>query len=343
MIADPRTAAYRSLPLTFHGLVVENTNRCNAKCAMCYQSSGPNGSDNWGAFRLNTDVIKRAMKEALSIPAMNPRFHLAGGEAFIHANDCYELISHAQSCGYLHVTTTSNCYWASTEKKAQNIANNLKNCGLTQIEISWDYWHMPFISTSCIENAIRACKENEIYVNLRILTTKEHGPRESLSVLEPSVLALVSEISSGPVFPTGRAAKKIPKEDIYYGRNLSGVCHSILHLTVNAKGNVSPCCAGADQTDGLAFGNINSEGILDIYQRMNSDPMLRILVFYGVGALVNLLEEKESICQKDYANICHLCWDIFSDPSRVVQIKDHFRSLEKEQLKLLSSMVEGGS
>lgn len=339
-VTDSRSAAFRLLPLTFHGLVVESTNRCNAKCAMCYQSSGPTGSDDWGAFRLNIDAIKRAMLEVLSIPAVQPRFHLAGGEAFIHAKDCYELFAYARTCGYSSITTTSNCYWAATPEKADTVAITLKECGLTQIEISWDYWHQPYIESRCIDNAILACRRQDIYVNLRILTTKEHGPRESLSVLAPAALSAVSEISSGPVFPTGRAAKKLHKEEFHYGQNLSGACHSVLHLTVNAKGNVYPCCAGADQTDALAFGNILREGITSIYQRMNNDPLLRVLVFYGIGAFVPLLDERDSFKEKDYSNICHLCWDIFSNPTRVAQIKEHFRVIEERQKSYLLSRVQ---
>jgi hypothetical protein len=340
LLTDSRTAAYRLLPLTFHGLVVESTNRCNAKCAMCYQSSGPNGSDDWGAFRLSIGAIKRAIEEARSIPALHPRFHLAGGEAFIHARDCYELFSHARASGYLHVTTTSNCYWASTPDKARRVAAMLKESGLTQIEISWDCWHTPYIAPSCIDNAIRACSEKGIYVNLRILTTKAHGPREALSLIDPSALTCVSEISSGPVFPTGRAAKQLPKDDFHYGRNLSGACHSVLHLTINAKGHVYPCCAGADQTDALSFGSILREGICSIYEKMNGDPLLRVLVFYGVGALVPALDDP--IDEEQYSNICHLCWDIFSSPARVAQVKNHFRALEGEQERLLRALLPRG-
>lgn len=342
MLTESRTAAYRLLPLTFHGLVVESTNRCNAKCAMCYQSSGPSGSDDWGAFRLSIGAIKRAMTEARSIPALHPRFHLAGGEAFIHARDCYDLFSHAKEVGYSHITTTSNCFWASTTDRAKHVAETLKKSGLTQIEISWDFWHTPYIASTCIENAIRACNENHIYVNLRILTTRDHGLREALALIDASALSCVSEISSGPVFPTGRAAKQLPKDKFFYGGGLSGACHSILHLTINAKGGVYPCCAGADQTDALSFGNVLDEGIGSIYEKMNSDPLLRVLVFFGVGALVPAIDELKSIDEKKYASICHLCWEIFSNPARASEVRSRFRALENEHEQLLYALIQNG-
>ena len=343
MLDDPRTAAFRHLPLTFRGLVIETTNRCNAKCAMCYQSSGPHGSDEWGAFRLNIDTVRRAMVDALAIPGLRPRFHLAGGEAFIYAKDCLELISHAQRCDYKSITATSNCFWAQSRSRADKISTDLKDAGLTQMEVSWDHWHKPYIKSKCIDNAILALRARGIYVNLRILTSKKHGLREALSSLSLTALAEVSEVSSGPVFPTGRASKKIDKDEFHYGQGLAGACHSVLHLTINARGDVYPCCAGADQTDSLAFGNISKESLSSIYEKMNNDSMLRVLVFYGIGALVPLLEEKHTIREEEYTNICHLCWEIFSNPQRASRIREHFQTLERRQEAQLISYIEGGN
>ena len=343
MLGDFRTFAFHHLPLTFRGLVVESTNRCNARCAMCYQSSGPNGSDDWGTSRLNIDAVRRAMAEALTIPELHPRFHLAGGEAFIYTKDCLEIVSYAQRCGYKSITATSNCFWASNRTRADKISMELKNAGLTQMEVSWDHWHKPYIKPKCIDNAILSLRACGIYVNLRVLTSKTHGLLEALSSISLPALEEVSEISSGPVFPTGRASKEIDKDEFHYGQGLSGACHSVLHLTINARGDVYPCCAGADQTDSLAYGNIAHENIYSIYDRMNNDPLLRVLVFYGVGAFVPLLEEKHLIREENYTNICHLCWDIFSNPERVLKIKKHFEILEHRQEVHLMSCIKAGS
>lgn len=341
MLEDSRTAAFNLLPLTFHGLVIESTNRCNAKCAMCYQSSGPKGSDDWGRFRLDSNAIKRAARSALTIPSIHPRFHLAGGEAFIYSNECFELISFARDCGYKYITATSNCFWAQNSAKAKKFSSTLSKCGLTQMEVSWDFWHMPFIDPKCIDNAILALSDHGIYVNLRVLTTIDHGTREALASLSQASISALSEISSGPVFPTGRAAKEIARDEFHYSHDLSGSCHSVLHLTVNARGDVYPCCAGADQTDALSYGNIACEDISTIYERMNSDPLLRVLVFFGVGALAPLIAAEHPVREENYASICHLCWDIFSSPILAAKVKDHFQNMAKRhELDLIRLISE---
>ncbi|EJV0606201.1 hypothetical protein CGI74_05935 [Vibrio parahaemolyticus] len=338
---DNRTAAFQLLPIVFNGLVVESTNRCNAKCSMCYQSSGPNGSDMVGLKRLDIVFIKKAMKEAKEIPALEPRFHLAGGESFLHFSECIDLFIYARELGYENITATSNCYWATRMSKARSYARRLKESGLSQLEISWDFWHLPYIEQRAIENAIVACREQGIYVNLRVLTSKSNSLSDALSLINDSALDLVSEISCGPVFNTGRATLEINEDEFLSGGGAGGNCHSVLNLTVNPMGNVSPCCAGADQTNNLSFGNIKLESMLDIYNKMNSSSFLRTLVFYGVGAFVPILERSEIKMGRDYQNICHLCWNIFSDDNKSLIVKSYFKKLDLDiQSRVISTISD---
>lgn len=320
--------SYDQLPLTFSGLVIENTSRCNAACSMCYQAAGPNGSDFIGKQQLTNEVVKRALDDALKIETLTRRFHLAGGEAFLKPQDCFELIDYARSVGYLCRSATSNCYWATKLEKARTFASDLKDSGLTHLEISWDIWHKPFIKAEAINHAIAACSEVGIHTNLRILTTKSHSIHEALSSLDPTALDLANEVTSGPVFKTGKAAKTIDSQDFYGGGALGASCHSVLNLTVNAKGDVYPCCAGADQTESLAFGNINQRSISDIFKDMDRSALLRTLVFSGVGAFIPILEDAGVIFEEKHRNICHMCWDIFSVPSYANIIFNHFQKIQ---------------
>ncbi|MEO1145911.1 MAG: radical SAM protein [Cyanobacteria bacterium J06638_22] len=334
-----RTAAFQLLPITFNGLVIENTNRCNAKCSMCYQSSGPHGSDIFGKHHLKNSVIKKAMKDAQNISALESRFHLAGGESFLEPESCFELFEYAKFCGYKKITTTTNCYWGYKLDSAKSFAKRMKISGVTQIEISWDIWHLPYIKPDSVNNAIIACSEQGIYTNLRVLATKSHSIEEALLLLSSDALNLVDEISTGAVFRTGRAKVELDAGDFFSGTGEGGNCHSVLHLTVNARGDVYPCCAGADQTDSLSFGNIHNESISNIYSVMNNSRLLRTLVFQGVGAFVPILEAHGFILDQSFGNICNLCWNIFSNAEYSKIIKDHFKDLDEiANNKLLSAL-----
>jgi len=224
------TSLYRHMPISFNGIVIENTSRCNAACSMCYQAAGPKGSDIIGKHSLNNVVIKKALEEALGISVLTKRFHLAGGEAFLNKENCLELIEFATKIGYSYRTATSNCYWAKKLIYAKQFAHKLKESGLSSLEISWDEWHRPFIDPMTINNAIIACHSAGINVNLRILTTKSCSIDSALSTLDSTAIDLVDEISTGPVFKTGRAKSTIGSEDFYESSALGASCHSVLNL-----------------------------------------------------------------------------------------------------------------
>jgi len=335
-IADLETwwGFLETMPMRYNGLVVETTNRCNAKCGMCYQSAGPRGSDVLGRATIQIEVLERCIREAVKIPTLTPRFHLAGGEAFIHLNECFHLFRMAADCGYLDITGTTNAYWGNSTSRATEVATQLRECGCTSMEISWDYWHMPFISAKAVSNALLACRDAGVDTNLRVLTTRSHGLAEALGALDPIAMAGANRISSGPVFPTGRAAKTIPREDIHASKSgIGGACHATLNLTVNSFGEVFPCCAGFDQTKSYLFGNIHSESIVTIAERINSDPIARTIVFGGVSSLLPILKRAGIDLGDNYSNICHLCWTIFSSDKSVAALRAHVEARRQSALE----------
>ena len=339
-----QAAALSLMPMTFHSLVVENTSVCNAKCAMCYQSAGPKGSDTWGRSSLPVAELERVLREAATVETLGRRFHLAGGEAFVRPNDCITLFSAARDAGYVDVSTTTNAYWGRVRDKAFGMCSRLREAGLTRMEISWDFWHQPYVSGDTVSNVLEACAEYGISTALRVLTTKSHSVAEALSAIRKSSLDCASEIFTCPVFPIGRAAVEIDRDDIYFTGDITGSCHSTLNLTVNAWGNVYPCCAGADQTDWLSFGNVRERAIDEIAADMNRSLLLRTLVFRGPRAFIPILEQAGFDVGRDYSNICHLCFSVFSVEEYARAIKAFFEEIETEAItNVVRSVSNGGS
>lgn len=337
--AVAKLAILQDMPIFYAGLVVENTTRCNAKCAMCYQSAGPKGSDGWGSQSLTTAEIKRLIVEASEIETLYPRFHLSGGEAFIDIDGCIELFTEARRAGFLDITTTTNAYWARKPARAREVCDRLRAAGVTSMEISWDYWHQPYVPGEAVSNCLEACDEFEIETNLRILCTKSHSYTEALSFLRPDALARASRISGGPVFATGRAAKTIPAEDFHRQNNIEGNCHSVLNLTVNARGNVYPCCAGLDQTD-YVFGNVREDSLVTIAERLNRSPVIRTVVFAGIASLVPLLERAGIDVGREYNGICHMCWSIFSNPDCIRALDAEIEAATRRALRRAIERLE---
>lgn len=331
---------YRSMPMRFNGLVIETTNRCNARCGMCYQSSGPKGSDVLGKASLERGALTRCIEEAIRIPTLVPRFHLAGGEAFMRFEDCIHYFEVARKVGYLDITATTNAFWALDRFEAFRKAGALSEAGVTSLELSWDWWHKPYINPVAIANCLDVCSEVGIETNLRVLTTKSHDLHEALADIPEGSLARAHRITTGPVFATGRAAQTIPFEDVHCSPSgIEGTCHAVLNLTVNSFGDVFPCCAGFDQTREYVVGNIRASSILAIAEQMNRDPIIRRLVFLGASALLPILREAGFQVGVNFQNICHLCWTIFSNPAHVVALKQHADDVSLRQIGALIGLL----
>lgn len=329
---NTRAAVFQFMPISFQSLVIESTSQCNARCAMCYQSAGPKGSDTRGISTISLDDIKILIHDGMDIKTLNKNFHLSGGEAFLNVDDCVEVFDTARKEGYTVLSTTTNAYWAESLDSAKEICSRLRNAGLTQMEVSWDFWHQPYISANAVSNSLVACSELNIRTVLRLLTSKSHPVAEALKSLRRSSLSHASEIYSTPVYPVGRSSWMIDRDEIYNAGDLSETCNSILNLTINPWGNVYPCCAGSEETDWLSFGNIKERSIIDISEYMNSSLMLRTLVFLGVGVLVSILEKAGITLDNRYSNICHLCFEIFSKPEHAEIIYQYFENLEKNAI-----------
>jgi hypothetical protein len=318
-------------PLTFDGLVVETTSRCNAACGMCYQGAGAHGSDYIGDHALAVPEIQKVIAEASLIPSLRPRFHISGGETFIKVKDAVNVLKSAQIAGFTDISATTNAYWAADCFKAKAFAAVLRQSGLNRLEISWDIWHEPFISPGAVNNCIRACHAAGIATNLRLLTTADHSAQEALDLLDYGALDLVTVVSSGPVFAVGRGAD-LPRETLL-PLDDSGSCHTALHLTVNARGDVFPCCAGFDQSGAALFGNVRDTPIWQIAEAMNHSLLLRFVVFEGISSLRPILEAcGVTDLDPSYTGICHMCWDIFSRPERVALLVRHFDALQSRAL-----------
>lgn len=301
--------------MKFNAIVFEVTSRCNARCKMCYQAAGPKGSKYTGDSDLNIDDIKSVLSQAIKLDFMPKRVHFGGGEGFIDEELMFSCIEYSKSVGYEEITAVSNCFWGTTNERADAISKKLFSLGLTQMEISWDVWHAPFIKSNKIENAIKALHKAGVKTNLRLLTTKSVKASESVMLFNKDIFNYVDEISVSNVIPTGQAMDEFDSSDIYDGSSLDLGCRTNLNFTINPLGNVAPCCSGADQTESLVFGNVRKNTIKEIHENMEKSLLLNHLVFNGSSQFLEILEKKGVFLgnKTDMKGPCHACWKIFSD------------------------------
>ena len=325
--------------LLFNTLVLETIDRCNARCAMCYQAAGPKGSDIRGDGRLSLDVTKRVIDEAAQLPELaGDRVHLSGGESFLHYKEVLEIFRHSKSKGFRNIGATTNAYWALNDAAAYRKCMELAEAGATYFEVSIDFWHLPYVSLDRVRCLLRAMRRAGLRPTLRTLTSRSHHLDELLSNFPDEDLLQVI-IGNGRVQPVGRGAATIPNSEVYYGNGVQGCCDLQLNLTVTPNGNVYPCCAGADMTDSLSCGNVHRHSLPDIVLNMRTDQVIREIIHGGTGQLIPIIQQLGfgDRLLPQYSGICHLCWDVFKDDELADALREHFQD---KQFEMLAGLVE---
>jgi hypothetical protein len=337
-------------PLGFNALVVERTSRCNARCSICYQGSSPEGKEQKGDHAprggqdLAPELIRRALLEGSHLDCLNKRFHLAGGEAFLDAELCRALFAYAHSLGYYDITTTTNGFWGKSLRRARTLTRRMREAGVTNLELSTDHWHAPFVKPATINHCLQACLESGIAVNLRLLATQEHTHAATLATLDPDLLNHTARVTCGPVFAVGRASEQLSADD-FFRRGAEGRCFAVLNLAIIPNGDIFPCCAGMDHTDGLLFGNIATHALAQAVHNINHSPLFRVVSYAGVARFLKPLQELGYPMQasEEYGNMCDLCSTIFSNHQMVQDLTRYNAQMETEQLRMAIEYLQHSS
>jgi uncharacterized Fe-S cluster-containing radical SAM superfamily protein len=312
--------------LKFHSLVLETTDRCNAKCAMCYQAAGPGGSDLRGDGYLPLDIALRVVEEAVDLPELvGSRIHLSGGESFLNLDDLCQIFAKAAELGFVDIGATTNAFWAITPSRAMKLCERLHEVGVTYLEVSIDYWHSPYVKFDRVHHLLAAMRRTGLRPILRLLSTRSHRMDEILAEFSAAELLHV-QLANSRVQLVGRAATEIPADEVHYGRGVEGCCEQLLNLTIGPSGDVFPCCAGADMTKAMSSGNVCRESLADAVFKMKTDFMIRSVIHGGAGQLIEVAQSLGfgDKVDKKYQSICHLCWDVFHDDELADAIRKYY-------------------
>jgi hypothetical protein len=222
----------------------------------------------------------------------------------------------ASSVMLLLNTLVTNGWWGQTPEKARALVRELKDAGVTDVELSADAMHQQFIRRSCIGNVLRAAREAGIAIVLRVCTTRKHKAHRVLSLLPEEDRTGIS-VAMSKATPLGRAREAIPFEDMWLDPGLpAGACHEVLSLTVVPNGDVFPCCAGSELCPSLCIGNVFRQSLEEMMAQLSDNQLVGTLVHRGPAYLAGMIHEAglgHKLGDK-YANYCHLCNDIFTDP-----------------------------
>ena len=289
---------------------------------------------------MSVDQVKEIVSDASRVPNLVKRCHVGGGEATVFWNEMLEILQHAHKCGFTNSIVT-NGWWAKSPEKAMLKVRALSEAGVANIELSVDAMHQDYISIAPILHLIRAAKELDVGVTLRVCTTRSRRADAVLNEFPSEDQGGVT-IAISRVAPVGRAAEAIPRSDLFLDEGLpAGTCSTMLNLTVTPNGDVFPCCAGSETCGSLRLGNALDQPLTKVVESVQANLFVRTLVHAGPAYFATLLDEVElqDRLGSEYSNICHLCNELCSDDELSSAIEERLGSRIREMLPTLVERV----
>ncbi len=291
------------------------TYRCPARCACCYVFSGPDAY----SPEMSTEMALSCWRGVRRLAGDAGQVHLTGGEPFICYSRLCEILRQAQreNLGGLQKIET-NAYWCTDAGLVRERMAELKEIGLTKLQISTDVYHQQYIPIENVrmaaEIATEVLGEKRVQIRWRDFFNNPHKvvdlpPNEQAQSFRDAFV-------QHPERMLGRAAVELvsllPPKD--YDEIADSVCSWGLlgagHVHIDGSGHIfiGTCI-------GIIAGDIASGSIVQLDQfwrdfDIRRHPVLSILAERGPAGLVEVAREADFMPNRTYASKCHLCFEV---------------------------------
>jgi hypothetical protein len=219
-----------------------------------------------------------SIDQAREIPTIR-WISLTGGEPFLYPRLLESSVRHASEKG-LQTECITNCFWAETEHKAEEVLEGLMESGLDVINISADDFHQRYIPFERVWNCFNAAKNLGLKMVIMCAAARSSALRaeeikrllgdEGIQILgagasRPTSQAIMIETGFTPV---GRGAE-IPEREWLTGESpVAGPCNLVLRdIGVAPSGRVLPCCSAASLVEEETLGSLRGEDLCNILER----------------------------------------------------------------------------
>lgn len=270
------------------GVHILLTYKCLYECDHCFVWSSPGSKGTMTLAHLE-DIIRQA-KEVPSVT----RVYFEGGEPFLFYPLLRRGIELARSLS-LEVGIVSNAYFAIDEGGAELWLRPLAELGVSDLSLSTDEHHGTGEEKDLVLNAKKAAEGLGMPVGVIEIEGVERlpcpGPRDE---------------SKGQLRFKGRAAEKLSKEAPKRPWRSFDSCPeeppNIGRVHVDAYGNVLFC-------QGVSVGNAWERPLKAIVADLDP-PCHPVIGPLAMGGPVALAKEHGVRPRKEYADQCHMCYDV---------------------------------
>ncbi|HER26402.1 MAG TPA: radical SAM protein [Rhodospirillales bacterium] len=325
-------------------LTVILTNRCNAACDHCCMNSGPDRMETVEVETLKAAIDQLHDENTLAVVVF------AGGEPTLAKSVLRQALRHCQSKGIL-TRMVSNASWAKSPSLASKILQRLKDDGLSELNISADDFHLPYVPFNNVVNAWKAAKGIG-FISLVIansssrmskitpgfirrmigedtlLRIEQRGQNQTL--IFPPQGDTLTAISTSMFQRLERAEKSLHPDNFYFIQNeedLIGVCpHAYCSPAISPRGHLLACCGfELDGNPVLDFGDLKSARLASIRETALNNPILKGIIYLGPHYLMELVRQvaPEIHFNKQYSSVCEVCRSLTKNPKAVEVLLNH--------------------
>jgi len=281
--------------------------RCNIKCAHCVAAG-----DVVDNKKMELGRAKEIIREMAVAGVTGMSF--TAGEPFIYFDDLLELVS---LCRELNIYTriVTNSYWAKSQEKAEKHLGLLKECGLSQLRLSYSRWHQEHVPRGNVLSAAQGCSKNDIDFFVSFVTDFSEEDDAQEKFLRDNNLKFFPE----PVIYAGRAGsfgrKKIFTD---YQQNC---CAMNPYLAPDL--NMYACCdAGSHFTTTGFFllGNLKDHTIEELFRKSETYPLFNCIRKMGISTIASFagVNAREIVTYRK----CELCKKMFDSPEMLDKLQE---------------------
>jgi MoaA/NifB/PqqE/SkfB family radical SAM enzyme len=335
-------------------LTILTSNTCTAKCAHCTVYSSPERRG-----KLSVEQITRAVDDLYEQNGLQVVV-FAGGEPTLLKEVLLDAIAHCDARG-ITTRVVTNASWATSDHAARKMVRKFREAGLSELNLSADDFHLPFISFDNIKRAWKAAK-GQGFLNVAIANCA--GPNSEITpdfirreLNEPDIEVRFDGdgvqgrpmqhredgstymLSNGLLQRIGRARETLKDEDLFFPASQAeldvGCQWAVRSAALAPSGHLVSCCGiEASGNEVLDFGDASAETATTLIKKANKDPLVRAISVVGPYRLLHLaysLDRGKNIkIRERYASVCEACEDLVRQPAAVAILRGHEATVNRE-------------
>lgn len=293
------------------------TAKCNATCGHCCVESSP-----INAAALEDAQVDHIVEDLIAHPDVR-EIGFTGGEPLLRRARFLELVRRVTEAG-LTATCVTNGFWAITPKAASATFREFEKVGLSSLTISFDNFHVPFVSVRRIRNALDAAARSSVPTILNMAVSRSQDSMDLLRQLGESTLGV--QVTRFPVQQCG-TGRAIPAEDLFRKplEEVSLHCPGF-EIIYHHDQKVYPCCSPTIFETGMTLGKVGETDHEGFARRLERNALLAVIQRHGLGWFVERIRAvnpDSEVARMDKAvSACDVCATVLNDQESLEALRD---------------------